>query len=166
MLRFAVRMETPVAIRYPRGTAYDEFQEYRAPIAFGKSEAIYEEDSIALVSVGHMFENAVKAREIIKDTGYNWSLVNARFVKPLDEEMIVELAKDHRLIVTIEENVASGGFGDRVLEVVNKNRLDVKVLNITLPDDYIEHGSVKALREEVLLDPESIAKRAITAYIV
>lgn len=166
MIRFAAAyLEGPIAIRYPRGTAYDGFKGYRSPIRYGKSEFIYEEEDIAIVSVGHMFETAVQVRESLKQTGYNASLVNARFVKPLDEAMIELLAKDHRMIVTIEENVASGGFGERVLDDVQRKDLGVKVLAITLPDDYIEHGSVGLLRKEVLLDAPSIVKQVITSYL-
>lgn len=165
MVRFAVELGAPAAVRYPRGTAYDGFKEYRKPIEYGKSEAVFEEEDIVLFSVGHMFETAVKVRETLKETGYSCSLVNARFVKPIDEAMIELAAKEHRLLVTIEENVCSGGYGETVLEFVHRKRLDVRVLPIALPDDYIEHGSVDMLRREVMLDAESIATRIITEYI-
>ena len=165
MLRFAVRLGTPVAVRYPRGSAYDGHQEYREPIKFGKSESIYEESDIAIISVGHMFESAVKTRKMLKEKGYNCSLINARFIKPIDEAMIEEVAKNHRLIVTIEENVANGGFGENVLSCVSRKALDTEVYRISLPDDYIEHGNVDALREEVMMNPEAMAKRIIAAYI-
>ena len=165
MLRFAVKMGAPAALRYPRGTAYDGFKEYRQPIVYGKSEAIFEEDSIAILSVGHMFETAVRVREQLKDTGYNCTLINARFVKPIDEEMLLALAGEHELLVTIEENVKSGGYGERVLDFVSRKGLKMKVLMIALPDDYIEHGSVDVLRREVLMDDESIAKRIMTEYM-
>ena len=166
MLRFAVDYEGPIAVRYPRGTAYDGCEEFRAPIRYGKSEVIYEEESIAIVSVGHMFEEALKTRRLIKETGYNCTLVNARFVKPVDEQMIEELAKNHSLIVTIEENILCGGFGERVTEYVSEHDLPVQVLNLALPDDYIEHGSVDVLRREVLLDAPSMTKRIVTEYIL
>lgn len=165
MLRFAVQFDGPVAIRYPRGTAYDGYEKYRAPICYGKSEAIYEEEGIALISVGHMFEEAEKTRRAIKKIGYNCSLINARFVKPLDGEMIDELSKTHRLIVTIEENILCGGFGERVSDYVLKNHIPVQVLSLALPDDYIEHGSVDLLRREVLLDADSMTKRIVTEYV-
>ena len=164
MLRFAVQFDGPVAIRYPRGTAYDGYEKYRAPICYGKSEVIYEEEGIALISVGHMFEEAEKTRRAIKKIGYNCSLINARFVKPLDGEMIDELSKTHRLIVTIEENILCGGFGERVSDYVLKNHIPVQVLSLALPDDYIEHGSVDLLRREVLLDADSMTKRIVTEY--
>lgn len=166
MLRFAVGYDGPVALRYPRGTAYDGCEEFRAPIQYGRSEVIYEEESIAIVSVGHMFEEALKTRRLIKETGYNCTLVNARFVKPVDEQMIEELAKNHSLIVTIEENILCGGFGERVTEYVSEHDLPVQVLNLALPDDYIEHGSVDVLRREVLLDAPSMTKRIVTEYIL
>ena len=165
MLRFAVQFDGPVAIRYPRGTAYDGYEKYRAPICYGKSEVIYEEEGIALISVGHMFEEAEKTRRSIKKIGYNCSLINARFVKPLDGEMIDELSKTHRLIVTIEENILCGGFGERVSDYVLKNHIPVQVLSLALPDDYIEHGSVDLLRREVLLDADSMTKRIVTEYV-
>lgn len=165
MLRFAVQFDGPVAIRYPRGIAYDGYEKYRAPICYGKSEVIYEEEGIALISVGHMFEEAEKTRRAIKKIGYNCSLINARFVKPLDGEMIDELSKTHRLIVTIEENILCGGFGERVSDYVLKNHIPVQVLSLALPDDYIEHGSVDLLRREVLLDADSMTKRIVTEYV-
>ena len=165
MLRFAVQFDGPVAIRYPRGTAYYGYEKYRAPICYGKSEVIYEEEGIALISVGHMFEEAEKTRRAIKKIGYNCSLINARFVKPLDGEMIDELSKTHRLIVTIEENILCGGFGERVSDYVLKNHIPVQVLSLALPDDYIEHGSVDLLRREVLLDADSMTKRIVTEYV-
>lgn len=165
MLRFAVQFDGPVAIRYPRGTAYDGYEKYRAPICYGKSEVIYEEEGIALISVGHMFEEAEKTRRAIKKIGYNCSLINARFVKPLDGEMIDEFSKTHRLIVTIEDNILCGGFGERVSDYVLKNHIPVQVLSLALPDDYIEHGSVDLLRREVLLDADSMTKRIVTEYV-
>ena len=105
MLRFAMDFRHPVAIRYPRGAAYEGMRQFRAPIEYGKSEVIYEEEDIAIIFVGHMAELADSVRRSLKATGYNCSLINARFVKPLDEKLLEELAKDHELFVTIEENV-------------------------------------------------------------
>lgn len=165
MLKFAVDYEGPIAIRYPRGEAYDGLQDFRAPLVYGRSEVIYEEADIALLAVGSMVKMAEKVRDILKDTGYNCTLVNARFVKPIDEELLEELAKSHRLAVTMEENVRNGGFGDHVLEYVSDRELSMQVLSVALPDEYIEHGNVDLLYKEVGLDPELIAKRVITEYI-
>lgn len=165
MLKFAVAFDGPIALRYPRGEAYDGLREFRAPVEYGRSEVIYEEADIALLAVGSMVKLAEKVRDILKDTGYNCTLINARFVKPIDEALLEELAKTHKLAVTMEENVRTGGFGDHVLEYVNDRELPMRVLNVSLPDEYIEHGNVDLLYKEVGLDPEQIAKRVITDYI-
>ena len=165
MLKFAVNYNGPIALRYPRGEAYDGLQEFRAPISYGKGEWIYEEADIALMAVGSMVKTAEQVRDTLKDTGYNCTLINARFVKPLDEQMLEEVAKQHKLLVTLEENVRNGGFGDHVLEYVNDRGFDLKVLNIALPDEYVEHGNVALLQKEVGLDAETIVKRIITAYV-
>lgn len=165
MLRFAVKLGAPAAIRYPRGTAYDGFKEFRQPIEYAKSEVIFDEEDIALLTVGHMFETGVQVREKLREIGYRCTLVNARFVKPIDEKMLLFLAKEHRLVVTLEENVPSGGFGEKVREIAEKKCLPYRVLNLALPDDYIEHGNVDALRREVMLDADSAATRIVTEYL-
>ena len=164
MLRFALSYDGPIALRYPRGSAYDEYEDFREPIMPGKSEMIYEESEIAVVSVGHMFEDAVKVREQLKMAGYSCTLVNARFVKPIDEEMIRKLGKNHRLIATIEENVQTGGYGEHVLEYVSRENLNVKVLPLALPDDYIEHGSIEVLRKETGIDVKTMTRRIQELY--
>ena len=165
MMKFAVKFESPIAIRYPRGEAYDGLKEYRAPIVYGKSEVIYEEADIALVAVGSMVKTAEVVRKDLKDRGYSCSLVNARFVKPVDEAAIEQLSEDHRLIVTLEENVQSGGFGEKIRDCVDNRRLSSRVLIVSLPDDYVEHGNVELLKKEVGIDAETIVKRVITEYI-
>ena len=165
MMKFAVKFESPIAIRYPRGEAYDGLKEYRAPIVYGKSEVIYEEADIALVAVGSMVKTAEVIRKDLKDRGYSCSLVNARFVKPVDEAAIEQLSEDHRLIVTLEENVQSGGFGEKIRDCVDNRRLSSRVLIVSLPDDYVEHGNVELLKKEVGIDAETIVKRIITEYI-
>ena len=116
MLRFAVDYPHPVALRYPRGEAYEGMKEFRAPVEYGKSEVLYEEKDIAVIFVGHMAELADRVRNGIREAGYSCSLINARFVKPLDTQLLDRLSRTHRLFVTIEENVVSGGFGEQVME--------------------------------------------------
>lgn len=165
MVKYAVNFQAPIAVRYPRGTAYVGLKEYRAPIVLGKSEVIYDESEIALLAVGSMVETGVKVRNRLKEVGYECSLINARFVKPIDEEMVEKLSRDHKLIVTLEENVKSGGFGEKVLDYVATSGCKAKVLIISLPDDYVEHGNVDLLKEEVCIDPLSIEKKIIASFI-
>lgn len=165
MVRFCADFQYPVALRYPRGAAYEGLSAFRTPIVYGKSEILYEEEDIAVIFVGHMAELAVQVRDRLKEIGYHCSLINARFVKPLDTEMLEALTKDHRLFVTIEENVLSGGFGEQVLHHVSRAKLDVGVRCIGIPDDYVEHGNVDLLRREVGLDAETIVKQIIADYV-
>ncbi|HJC74429.1 MAG TPA: 1-deoxy-D-xylulose-5-phosphate synthase [Candidatus Mediterraneibacter faecavium] len=166
MIRFAVDFQYPIAVRYPRGGAYEGMREFRAPVEYGKSEILYEEENIAVIFVGHMAELADRVRRKLKDTGYSCSLVNARFVKPFDKEMLEHLSKDHCLFVTIEENVLTGGFGEQVMDYVSSAKLDVHVRNIGISDDYVEHGNVEILRKEVGLDCDTIVKQAISDYLM
>ena len=145
MLKFAVQYQGPIALRYPRGEAYDGLAEFRAPVILGKSEILYEEADIALLAVGSMVKTAEQVREILKDAGYNCTLVNGRFVKPIDQKLLEELAERHKLVVTIEENVRSGGYGEKVLNYVNERELPVRVLSAAIPDEYVEHGNVELL---------------------
>lgn len=166
MVRFAVDFQYPIALRYPRGSAYEGMREFRAPIEYGKSEVLYEEEDIAVIFVGHMAELADQVRKELKKTGYSCSLVNARFVKPLDTGLLEELAKDHSLFVTIEENVLTGGFGEQVMEYVSRASLGVHVRNIGITDDYVEHGNVELLRKEVGLDCDAVVKQVVTDYLM
>ena len=165
MLRFAVDFRHPIAVRYPRGAAYEGMRQFRAPIEYGKSEVLYEEEDIAVIFVGHMAELADSVRRSLKETGYSCSLINARFVKPLDTELLDELAKTHSLFVTIEENVLTGGFGEQVMDYVSRAALDVHVRNIGIPDEYVEHGNVEVLRKETGLDRETVVKQIVTDYL-
>ena len=162
MMKFAVNFGKPIAIRYPRGTAYAGLQEHRAPIELGKAEWIYRESEIALFAVGSMVKTAEAVRELLKAKGLNVSLINARFVKPIDEEAVLEACENHWLIVSLEENVASGGFGEKILTCLNDNNKDNAYLNFSIPDAYVEHGNVELLKKEIGLDAESIADRILS----
>ncbi len=165
MLKYAVEFDGPIALRYPRGEAYDGLKEYRRPIEYGKSEVIYEEEDIALLAVGNMVKIAEQVRKNLKEIGYSCTLVNARFVKPVDTEVLDMLSADHKLLVTMEENVRSGGYGEKVMDYVMEQELPVKLLNISLPDEYVEHGNVALLYEEVGIDAQTVTKRIIEKYI-
>ena len=165
MMKFALSFDAPIAVRYPRGTAYDGLEEFRAPIEYGKSEALYEEEDICIMAVGSMVETAVDVRRALKEMDYACSLVNARFVKPIDEEQIREIAKEHKLLVTLEENVEKGGFGESVQSFVNAHNLEIKVLTIAIGDMYVEHGNVDMLKHELGLDSECITRRIVSTYV-
>ena len=161
MMKFAVKFGAPIAVRYPRGEAYDGLAEYREPIVYGKSEMIFEADTIALMAVGSMVKTAVTVRERLKEMGYSVTLVNGRFVKPIDTDMIEQLSKNHELLVTMEENVESGGFGEKVRTYVDERKWEMGVLSICVPDEYVEHGNVEILRKEIGIDADTIVNRIV-----
>ncbi len=165
MMKFAVAAGMPIAIRYPRGEAFDGLKDNRAPIVYGKSEPIYEEEDIILFAVGSMVKAGLAVREQLKERGYSCSLTNARFVKPIDEQAVREACKEHKLIVTMEENVASGGYGEKVRAYVDGIGAPAQVLNIAVPDEYVEHGNVELLKREIGIDADAIVKRIITCYV-
>lgn len=159
VIEYSRNFNHPLAIRYPRGTAYDGLKEFNSPIEYGKSEIIYKEKDIALLAVGSMVEVAIEIREALKEKGYSVTLVNARFVKPVDEKLLENLNENHRLIVTMEENVLNGGFGERVLRITRDMNLKYKVINVAIPNVYVEHGNIEILKKEIGLDKETILNK-------
>ena len=164
MMKFAAAFPAPIAIRYPRGEAYDGLAQFRAPVEYGKAEMIYEEEGIALLAMGSMVKTAEGVRERLKECGLSCTLVNARFVKPMDEDMVRRLSATHRLIVTMEENVESGGFGERVRTFADEQELPGQILSITIPDEYVEHGNVELLKKEIGIDEETVTKRILEEW--
>lgn len=164
MVKFAVDFGRPIAIRYPRGEAYAGLKEHREKIIYGKSEIIYMESQVALVAVGSMVKTAEAVYHRLKGLGYCCTLVNARFVKPLDTELLGELAKNHQLLATMEENVLNGGFGEHVGRYLNETIGQIpgfKLLQIAIPDGYVEHGNVDILKQELGIDSESVVNRIV-----
>lgn len=156
MIKYAVSFGAPIAVRYPRGEAYDGLKEFRSPISLGKSEWIYRESGIVLFALGSMVKVAEQVREAVKKAGYSCSLINARFAKPFDEETLREVVKNHKLIVTMEENVKNGGFGEHITSFYNEEGSKIQIWNVAIPDEYVEHGNVAILCKEVGIDSESI----------
>ena len=165
MMKFALHYDGPISLRYPRGEAYDGLARFRTPIEYGKWETIYDENEIALLAVGSMVKTAVEVRDRLREMGYGCTLVNARFVKPLDQEMLRTVQSEHNLLVTMEENVKAGGFGEAVLEYLNEIKSKTRMISIALPDDYVEHGNVDLLKQECGIDAESIVKKIVIEYI-
>lgn len=165
MLTFAFDFDSPIAIRYPRGMAYDGLKEFRAPVVLGRSEILYDETDIALLAYGSMVETALAVREQLKELHYQCTLINARFAKPLDEELLLSLSADHKLLVTLEENVITGGFGQQVTQFLTDTGQPIRVLQAAIPDRFVEQGSPAKLKEEVGLDASFIVKRILVEVI-
>ena len=159
MMKFAIAFDGPVAIRYPRGEAYAGLKEYRAPVEPGKAELLCAEGEICLMAVGSMVKTAEEVKALLNESGYKCSIINARFVKPVDEEAVRWAAKNHRLGVSMEENVASGGYGEKLREIVAPYYKTTKFMQIAIPDEYVEHGNVEQLKKEIGIDAETIAEK-------
>ena len=163
MLYFAYQYHGPIAIRYPRGSAYEGFKNMRPPIEYGKSELMFEGEKIALVAVGSMVQTAVQVREKLLDKGINATVVNARFVCPLDTECLDRLSRDHQWIVTMEENVLKGGFGEACGDYLLAKHEDVRLIHVGVSDVYVEHGGVDQLKKTLHMDADSIVERICSA---
>ena len=163
MLYFAYQYHGPIAIRYPRGSAYEGFKNMRPPIEYGKSELMFEGEKIALVAVGSMVQTAVQVREKLLNKGINATVVNARFVCPLDTECLDRLSRDHQWIVTMEENVLKGGFGEACGDYLLAKHEDVRLIHVGVPDVYVEHGGVDQLKKTLHMDADSIVERICSA---
>lgn len=165
MIKFAVDYDGPIAVRYPRGEAYTGLKEFRAPICLGKSEVIHEGSCVALLAVGSMVKMAEEVQKQLKERmDMDAALVNARFVKPIDEELLRSFADTYELVVTLEENVKDGGFGERVLAFAEEEDLPFGVEIIALPDCFIPHGSVSYQMKQVGFTPEDICGRIEEYY--
>lgn len=160
MMLFALEQNTPTAIRYSRGAAWEGLQDHQQKITMGKAEWICEGQEIALLAVGNMVETAMWVREHLKAEGQKVSVVNMRFVKPIDEEVLQKIKERHSKVVTLEEGVFNGGFGEAVSAWYEGTPM--RVLNIALPDQFIEHGSVTELKKKYGLDPESITQKILS----
>lgn len=156
MIKYAIAFDAPIAVRYPRGEAYDGLRDYRAPIAYGRSEIIYLEKGVVLFALGNMVRIAEQVRNRLKEQGVSCTLINVRFAMPFDRECIREMAEKHSIFVTMEENVRSGGFGEHVESFILEEELPMNVVNISIPDCYVEHGNVELLKQEVGIDADTV----------
>ena len=163
MLQYAIYdIPGPVAIRYPRGKAYEELSDKNEKIEYGKSELLYDGSKIAIVALGSMVSTAVHLRDKLIEKNISPIVVNLRFAKPIDFEMIDNICKkDTKELVVMEEGVKSGGIGTMIEDYVHDKGYNIKVVLITLPDAYVEHGNVSKLREALGIDSSSILKKIL-----
>ena len=159
MMKFAIRQSGPVAIRYPRGEAYDGLENHRDPVVMGKAEVLEKGKGVALLAVGSMVKTAEQVCLRLQQEGICATLVNMRFVKPLDTGLLDELRKEHDLIITLEENVKSGGFGEQVMEYYTQQQSNIHMQMIALEDQFIPHGSVSDLMRLQKIDVDSVECR-------
>ncbi len=161
MLKFAIDFDGPIALRYPRGEAYDGLKEFRSEIELGKFEEIYEKGDILLLAVGSMVSVAESVRTILSQDEISVAICNARFVKPLDTDYLDLVCNRYSYVVTMEENVYCGGFGQQVLSYLNQKNYKGHVISVAIPDEFVSHGSVPLLMQSIDLDPASIAEKIL-----
>lgn len=166
MLKFALSYDGPVAIRFPKGEAYQGLLEHQAPVIYGKSELIHKAENIAILAVGSMVKTAESVARMLNNKNIDTTLVNVRFVSPIDNEMLDELSKDHSIFVTMEENVRTGGYGQQVSDYLCRyNKQGIKHINFSIPNCFIEQGGVDELYRILELDAESITSKIIKAGV-
>jgi len=160
MLQYALKLNSPVAIRYPKGDAYLGLEEYRAPLEYGKSELLHEGAKVAILAVGSMVKIGEEVAAALLKEGERVTLVNVRFISPIDKDILEKLSGSHNLMVTLEENVRNGGYGQKVADYLFETRKqDIRLVNISVPGAYIEHGSVGELHKRFHLDAEGVLNR-------
>ena len=159
MLKTAVELEGPSAIRYPRGEGTNPPDGEPAAIPLGKGELLREGDSVAVIALGSMVAPALGAARALSEQGIEAAVVNARFAKPLDVELIAGLARTCGRVVTVEENAVAGGFGSAVAELLHEEGLSAPVLSLGIPDQFVNHGSREELLASIGLDAEGIGRR-------
>lgn len=156
MLEFAVKYDGPCAIRYPRGKAYQGLLENQAELELGKSEILEEGKEIAVLGVGSMVPVCQQVVQGLREDGYEPTFVNARFVKPLDTGLLDRLSRNHRLIVTVEENVKNGGYGEHVAAYMEACHPETRVLTAAIWDRFVPQGNVDSLRSKIGLSASDI----------
>jgi len=157
MLDFAVNHNEPIAIRYPRGGEGKNEYENSSKIELGKAELINEGKDLTIVAIGKMVDTAVKVRDILKQKDIEAEVINVRFLKPIDEKAIIQSINKTNKVITIEDNLLKGGLSDTILELVNKNKLNVHVQSFGYNDMFVQQGTVEELEKKFELDAESIA---------
>jgi len=158
MLVFACNYNGPSAIRYPRAKAFYGCKTDN-PIVLGKAELLHQGKKAAVVAVGKMVKVLDNVLKELSEEGYDLTFVNARFINPIDFEMIDNLCAEHELIITAEENVKRGGFGEAVGAYLAENRKNNRFLNISLPNSFLVHGIPRDIRDSIGFDPESLKNR-------
>ena len=164
MMKFAVAFDAPAALRYPRGEAWEGFEDRRDPIVWGKGEILVEGEEIALLAVGSMVKTAEQVRRRLWEHGIRATLVNMRFVKPFDRQLLKKLAASHSRFVTLEENVITGGFGQQVASWAGKELPGVSVMTVAIPDQFVTHGNVDYLYRELGMDEQSVTERILNRW--
>ncbi len=159
MMDLSLEINGPVAIRYPRGNEYCLEKGSYNPIKIGTYEILSEGEEILILAIGNMTKHALEAKNIILQENINPTIVNARFLKPMDEKLLHEMIANHKKVLTIEDNAIAGGFGSSINKFIIDNKYNVEIVNLGIPDQFIEHGNVDLLYDSLDLSPQKIANK-------
>ena len=157
MLKFAIDFPSPISLRYPRGEVYDGYKDCREPIVLGKAEELHKGTKVLLFAFGSMVKTAGEVHELLLEQNVDATICNARFAKPFDTEYLRDAMDAYDLIVTMEENVQLGGFGEHITEFLSGSNYQGKILNIAIDDEFVVHGNVDVLKQVIGIDAKSIA---------
>ncbi|MDI6815030.1 MAG: transketolase C-terminal domain-containing protein, partial [Dehalococcoidales bacterium] len=166
LLYTAVKSDHPMAIRYPRNSGLGvELDTELHEIPIGKGEIVRYGENVAILAIGAMVAPAIEAARELASNGIEATVVNARFAKPLDSELIVDLTSRIKRVVTVEENALNGGFGSSVIKLLQKSGVcDIQVKSIGIPDEFVEQGAQALLRSKYGLDAKGIAQQVLTLF--
>lgn len=159
MLEFCASYNGPSAVRYPKTVAVKCLSEYRTPIEYGRSEWIIKGKDIAILALGTMVETAVEVEELLARDGYQPSVVNLRFAKPVDVKMLDDVMDSHRLVFTLEENVVAGGVGEHICSYIQSKSSHIRSIPFGIPDSFVKQGSISELKKLLKLDARGIYER-------
>lgn len=163
MLAYAINYSGPIAIRYPKGDNLEDevSSDITVPIEYGKSERLLAGKNVAIIAVGSMVKTGKEVAKKLRNMGKDITLINGRFISPIDKDMIDELADSHSLLITLEENVRNGGFGQKVSDYLCDKHKSIRFINISVPDEFVDHGGIQELHQRYGLDSDSIVDRII-----
>ena len=159
MLDLSLNINSPVAIRYPRGNSYYIEAGSYDNIKVGSYEILSQGEDIVILAIGIMVKHAIEAKELLLQEGINPTIVNARFLKPIVEKLLKNLFNNHKKVVTIEDNVITGGLSTNINKFIIDNKYNIDITNIALPEEFIPHGNSDEIYESVGLSPSKIADK-------
>jgi 1-deoxy-D-xylulose-5-phosphate synthase len=162
MLEFAVSQQSPVAIRYPRGDSelYNKPKDSQL-LQLGKAEIICEGEDVVIWAVGNMVATAFECVTCLKEKGISATVINSRFIKPFDEQLLIKLCNDNKLLVSLEDNVLDGGMAETIALLLNQKNININYVALGIPNSFIPHGDVTLLKKELGLDKESVCNTII-----
>ena len=160
MLEFAINLKKPVLLRYPRGTEEISFDQ-NEKISLGKCELLQKGEDITLIGIGKFVAKTYNVAQKLKENEINATVINARFLKPIDENIILNHIKKCKLVATFEDGTLQGGLGTQIERIAFENKINCEVIKFGYPDEFVKHGSCNEIEQKYGLDEESIVEKIL-----